>query len=119
MSVEDKRSDESDYCPDCKGLLEIAAINLTLSGRNVALFVCLNCGLARAETRNAARSKLRHRISALERMLWELKYWVQRLGFAATLVHRQQRARRMARCVSSLRDAGARPRSTSLRRRRR
>jgi len=29
MSVEDKRSDESDYCPDCKGLLEIAAINLT------------------------------------------------------------------------------------------
>ena len=78
MSVEDKRSDESDYCPDCKGLLEIAAINLTLSGRNVALFVCPNCGLTRAETRNEARSKLRHRISTLERMLWELKYWVQR-----------------------------------------
>ena len=40
MSVEDKPRDESDYCPDCKELLEIAAINLTLSGRNVALFVC-------------------------------------------------------------------------------
>ena len=74
MSVEDKPRDESDYCPDCKELLEIAAINLTLSGRNVALFVCAYCGLARAET----RSKLRLRISALERMLWDLKCWVQR-----------------------------------------
>ena len=78
MPVEDKPRDESDYCPDCKELLEIAAINLTLSGRNVALFVCPYCGLARAETRNEARSKLRHLISALERLLWELKYWVQR-----------------------------------------
>jgi hypothetical protein len=78
MSVEDKPRDESDYCPDCKELLEIAAINLTLSGRNVALFVCPYCGLARAETRNEARSKLRLRISALERMLWDLKCWVQR-----------------------------------------
>jgi len=77
VSVEDERSDESDYCPDCKRLLEIAAVNLTLSGRNVALFVCPNCGLARAETRNEARSKLLHR-KVLERMLWELKYWVQR-----------------------------------------
>ena len=78
MSVENNRSHESDDCPHCKRLLEIAAINLTLSGRNVALFICPNCGLARAETRNEARSKLRNRISALERMLWELKYWVQR-----------------------------------------
>ena len=78
MSVEDNPRDESDYCPDCKELLEIAAINLTLSGRNVALFVCPNCGLARAETRNEARSKLRLRISALERMLWDLKCWVRR-----------------------------------------
>jgi sulfite reductase beta subunit-like hemoprotein len=74
MPVEDKPRDESDYCPHCKELLEIAAINLTLSGRNVALFVCPYCGLARAET----RSKLRLRISALERMLWDLKCWVQR-----------------------------------------
>ena len=73
MSVENKRSDELDYCPHCERLLEIAAINL-----NVALFICPNCGLARAETRNEARSKLRHLISALERLLWELKYWVQR-----------------------------------------
>jgi len=78
VSVEDKRSDETDYCPDCKGLLEIAAIDLTLSGRSIALFVCANCGLTRAETRNEVRSKLRHRISALERMLRELKYWVRR-----------------------------------------
>jgi hypothetical protein len=78
VSVEDKRSDETDYCPYCKGLLEIAAIDLTLSGRSIALFVCANCGLTRAETRNEVRSKLRHRISALERMLWELKYWVRR-----------------------------------------
>jgi methionine synthase II (cobalamin-independent) len=78
VSVENKRSDELDYCPHCERLLEIAAINLTLSGRNVALFICPNCGLARAETRNEARSKLRHLISALERLLWELKYWVQR-----------------------------------------
>jgi transposase-like protein len=78
VSVEDKPSDESDYCPGCKVLLEIAAINFTLSGRNVALFVCPNCGLTRAETRNESRSKLQHRISALERMLWKLEYWVRR-----------------------------------------
>jgi hypothetical protein len=47
VSVENKRSDELDYCPHCERLLEIAAINLTLSGRNVALFICPNCGLAR------------------------------------------------------------------------
>ena len=78
MSVENKRSDESDDCPHCRRLLEIAAIKFSLLGRNVALFVCPNCGLARAENPDEARSKLRHQISALERMLWELKYWVQR-----------------------------------------
>jgi predicted RNA-binding Zn-ribbon protein involved in translation (DUF1610 family) len=78
VSVENKRSHESDDCLHCKRPLEIAAIKLTLLGRNVALFVCPNCGLAMAENRDEARSKLRHRISTLERMLWELKYWVQR-----------------------------------------
>jgi hypothetical protein len=74
VSVENNRSHESEDCPHCKRLLEIAAVNLTLSGRNVALFVCPICGLARAETRNEAHSKLRHRIAVLERMLWELRY---------------------------------------------
>ena len=78
VSVENKRSDESDYCPHCKRLLDIAAVNLTLSGRNAALFVCPNCGLARSETRNEARSKLHHRISALDRMLLEFRYWLHR-----------------------------------------
>jgi transposase-like protein len=78
VSVENNHSHESDDCPHCKRRLEIAATNFTLLGRIVALFVCPNCGLARAETRNEVRSKLRHRISALERMLWVLKYLVQR-----------------------------------------
>jgi hypothetical protein len=73
VSVENKCSDESDDCPDCRRLLEIAAIKLSFFGRNVALFVCPNCGLARAEPID---EKLRHQISVLERMLRKLKYWV-------------------------------------------
>jgi predicted RNA-binding Zn-ribbon protein involved in translation (DUF1610 family) len=75
VSVENKGSHESDDCPHCQRLLEIAAIKLSLFGGTVALFVCPNCGLARAETPD---EKLRHQISALERMLRKLKYWVQR-----------------------------------------
>ena len=52
--------------------------NVDIDGKDYALFVRPNCGLARAETRNEARSKLRPRISALERMLWDLKCWLQR-----------------------------------------
>jgi hypothetical protein len=78
VSVESKHSHESDDCPHCKRLPEIAAINLTLLGRSVALFVCPNCGLARAETPSKARGGLRHRISTLERGLRGLKYWVRR-----------------------------------------
>jgi transposase-like protein len=77
VSVENKFAHEPDVCPYCKRPFEITAVKLSLLGRNVALFVCPTCGLARAETLDEARSKLRHRVSALERMLWELKHWVQ------------------------------------------
>ena len=77
MSVENKRSDESDDCPHCRRLFDIAAIKLSLLGRNGALFVCPNCGLARADPPDEARSKLRDRMSSFDRMLRKLKYWVQ------------------------------------------
>jgi peptidoglycan/LPS O-acetylase OafA/YrhL len=48
--VENKHLHESDHCPHCNRLLEIAAINLSFLGGNAALFVCPNCGLASAET---------------------------------------------------------------------
>jgi hypothetical protein len=78
MSVESNRSHESGHCPNCKWPLEIAAIKLTFLGRSVALFVCPNCGLAEAETPKQALGKLRAWISALEHVLRELKYRVQR-----------------------------------------
>jgi hypothetical protein len=78
VSVENKRSHESDDCPHCQRLLEIAAIRLSLLGWNGALFVCPNCGLARADSPDEAGSLLRHQISALGRMLSKSKYWGQR-----------------------------------------
>lgn len=78
MSVETKRSaEEPDNCPHCKLPLEIAAVDIGLFG-SVALFVCPSCGWTKAETRDEARRKLASRIFALERMLRELKRWVQR-----------------------------------------
>jgi hypothetical protein len=44
---------------------------------SVALFVCPCCGWTKAETRDEARRKLGSRIVALERMLRELKSWIQ------------------------------------------
>jgi hypothetical protein len=73
VSVENKFADEPDVCPYCKRPFEITAVKLSLLGRVVALFVCPGCGLARAETRDKARRKLRSRISALGRMLREQK----------------------------------------------
>jgi hypothetical protein len=74
VSVENDRSGESDDCPHCQRLLEIAAIKFSLLGRNVVLFVCPNCGLARADPAHEARSKLRDRMSLFDRMLRKLKY---------------------------------------------
>jgi transposase-like protein len=72
-SAENKFAHEPDDCPHCKRPFEIVAVKFTLLGRNVALFICPGCGLARAETRDEARRKLRGRIFELERMLRELK----------------------------------------------
>ena len=47
--VENKHSHESDDCPHCQRPPEIAAINLSLLRGNAVLFVCPNCGLARAD----------------------------------------------------------------------
>jgi hypothetical protein len=72
VSVENKCAHEPDDCPHCKRPFEITAIKSSRLGRNVALFVCPGCGLARIEAHDARR-KLRNRISVLERMLRELK----------------------------------------------
>jgi hypothetical protein len=72
-SAENKYSHESDDCPHCKRAFEIAAVKFSLLGRNVALFVCPGCGLAKAETRDEARRRLRSRIVELDRMVSQLK----------------------------------------------
>jgi hypothetical protein len=72
VSVENKCSDESDDCPDCRRLLEIAAIKLSFFGRNVALFVC-----PKSRPPDEARSKLRDWMSSFDRMLRKLEYWAQ------------------------------------------
>jgi len=78
VSVETRRSaEEPDNCPHCKLPLEIAAVDIGIFG-SVALFVCPCCGLTKAETRDEARRKPGSRVFALERMLRELKSWVQR-----------------------------------------
>jgi hypothetical protein len=77
VSVETKPSaEEPDNCPHCKLPLEIAAVHIGMFG-SVALFVCPCCGWTKAETRDEARRKLGSRIVALERMLRELKSWIQ------------------------------------------
>jgi predicted RNA-binding Zn-ribbon protein involved in translation (DUF1610 family) len=63
-------SHESDNCPHCLKLFEIAAINLSILGRNVALFVCPNCGFTRAEDRHEGHRKRRRPILAIER-IWK------------------------------------------------
>ena len=62
MPFESKCSHESDECPYCERPFEIAAVNFNFWSRNVILFVCPCCGLAKAETRDNSWRKLRSRI---------------------------------------------------------
>ena len=64
---------DADRCPNCHEPFEISAVSFNFLGQSMLLFVCPGCGLAKGETRDEARRKLRGRINVLEVLLRKLR----------------------------------------------
>ena len=85
----DRAQSDLDRCPNCRCVLEIAAVKFGFLYRPSMLFVCSNCGLMRANS--VKRIGVRNRTAVLAKKTWSplppSRYRLVRLVVEALAAH--------------------------------